>query len=137
MKATYNDFLKEHVNCSGLASNEDAKKVFDFLNTDETIIKMIESSEQGKPALAGCVNELEALYDAMNAPKIKFTEDFTRQAVGRMIKTILDPFGYRVTKKKDISREKKAKYFKAASCYEKLGEATMRVVKRIEMIAEN
>lgn len=136
MKATYDDFIKNNANCSGLASNADAKMVFAFLNTDAAIIQMIESSEQGKPALAGCVTELEAFYDGMSAPAVDFGDDFTRQAVGRMIKTILEPFGYRVTKKKDISREKKAKYFKSASCYEKTGAATMRVVKRIEAITE-
>ena len=137
MKANYNDFLKENPICSKFATNADAKKVFDFLNTDAIIIQMIESCEQGKPALSGCVNEVEAFYDAMGTAAISFKDDGTRQAVGRMIKTILDPFGYRVTKKKDISKEKKAKYFKAAACYEKLGEATMQVVKHIEPITEN
>ena len=134
MKATYDIFLKEHTNCSNLASNEDAKMIFDFLNTDSVIISMIESSEQGKPALAGCVTELETFYDGIANVTVDFNDGFTRQVIGRMIKTILAPFGYLVTKKKDISRDKHSKYFKAASCYAKLGEATMQVVKRIEPI---
>jgi hypothetical protein len=67
-------------------------------------------------------------------PTVDFRDDFTRQVVGRMIKTILEPFGYIVTKKKDISREKNAQYFKSASCYAKLGPATMHIVKRVESI---
>ncbi len=134
MKATYADFLNDNPNCTKFTSNEDAKNVFTFLNSDENIILMIESCEQGKPALAGCVTDLEAYFDAMVNPTVDFRDDFTRQVVGRMIKTILEPFGYLVTKKKDISREKKAQYFKSASCYAKLGVATMHVVKRVEVI---
>ena len=135
MKAVYEDFLKDNPNCSKFAYNPDAKKIFDFLSSDDMIILMIESCEQGKPALSGCVNELETFFDGMPAPSVNFRDDFNRQVVGRMIKTILEPFGYLVTKKKDISREKKAKYFKSASCYAKLGEATMHIVKRIEPVA--
>jgi hypothetical protein len=134
MKAVYDDFLKDNRNCTKFISNQDAKNVFDFLNEDENIILMIESCEQGKPALSGCVNELEAFFDAMVDPTVNFRDDFTRQVVGRMIKTILEPFGYIVTKKKDISREKNAQYFKSASCYAKLGPATMHIVKRVESI---
>lgn len=134
MKAMYQDFITQHPNCSGYAQNPDAKAVFDFLNQDSMIIRMAESADQGKPALAGCVLELEAFYDQMQNPMIDFSDDFTRTAVGRMVKTILAPFGYGVTKQKDFTKNSKGKYFKSASCYACTEHATMQIVKRVEPI---
>ena len=89
MKAIYDDFIAANPNCSGYQDNNDAKKIFDFLNQDDTIIKMIESAEQGRPALAGCVVELEEYYKTLNSATIDFTDGFTRTVIGRMIKTII------------------------------------------------
>ena len=74
MKATYNDFISANPNCSNYADNKDAQRIFKFLNQDENIIKMIEFADQGKPALAGCVFELEAFFDAMNSKEIDFND---------------------------------------------------------------
>ena len=134
MKATYNDFLLFNPNCSGFETNNDAKKIFEFLSLDENIIKMIESADQGKPALAGCVFELENFFDTMNSNEIDFRDGFTRTVIGRMVKVILEPFGYQVTKQKDFTKTKKGKYFTSASCYSLTGKATMHIVKIIEEI---
>ena len=144
MKAVYSKFITDNTNCSGFKSNKDAEKIFDFLNQDEIIIKMAECADQSKPALAGCVLELEQFYDEMKNPKdemknpkIDFNDGFTRTVVGRMVKSILQPFGYRVDGKKDLPKNCKGKYFTSASCY-KLDTscATMRIVKRIEPVAK-
>lgn len=135
MKATYSDFIADNKNCSNFEFNPDADKIFDFLNQDEIIIKMAEYADQNKPALAGCVLELERFYDDIENPTIDFNDSFTRTVVGRMIKSILKPFGYSVEKQKDFPKNRKGKYFASASCY-KLNEdnATMRIVKKIEEI---
>ena len=134
MKATYIDFISANPNCSNFEDNKDAQKVFDFLNQDENIIKMIEFADQGKPALAGCVFELEAFFDAMNSTILDFNDGFTRTVIGRMIKAILEPFGYLVTKQKDFTKNRKGKYFTSASCYSLTGPASMQIVKRVEEI---
>lgn len=134
MKAIYDDFIAANLNCSGYQNNADAKKIFDFLNQDDNIIKMIESADQGKPALAGCVIELEAYYKTLNCTTIDFADGFTRTVVGRMVKTIIEPFGYRVTKQKDFTKNKKGEFFTSASCYSLTGPATMHIVKRVEPI---
>lgn len=134
MKATYNDFITSNPNCSNFENNPDAQKIFNFLNQDEIIIKMAEYADQGKPALAGCVLELETFFDDMHSTEIDFMDGFTRTVVGRMIKCILDPFGYRVTKQKDFTKNKKGKYFTSASCYSLSGSATMHIVKKVEAI---
>ena len=137
MKATFTQFLEENKNCSGLDSNPDARAIFDFLNLDENIIKMVDYSDQGKPALAACVLELEAMYDAIPQPTLDLNDAFTRTAVGRMVKCILKPFGYRVVKQKDFPKQRKGKYFVSASCYE-MDETdpqiSLRIAKRIEEI---
>ncbi len=137
MKATYNDFILANPNCSNYELNKDAQRIFDFLNTDTNIIKMIESAEQGKPALAGCIFELELFFDNMNSTEIDFNDGFTRTVVGRMVKSILEPFGYHVTKQKDFTKNKKGKYFTSASCYALTGFASMHIVKKVEEIKEN
>ena len=134
MKATFEKFIEENPNCSGYVDNVDAQKIFDFLNQDDMIIKMIEFAEQDKPALAGCVLELEQFYDTINNPMIDFNSEFPRTAVGRMVKTILTPFGYCVTKRKDFTKNRKGKYFTSAACYALTGQATMHIVKRVEEI---
>ncbi len=134
MKTTFNEFLTQNPNCSKFKDNADAIAIFEFLSQDEIIIKMIEASEMGKPALSGCVLELEEFYGNLKNPSVDFKDDFTRTVIGRMIRNILEPFGYRVTKKKDISRTTKCAYFKAASCYELCAPAKLKIVKRIEHV---
>ena len=131
MKATFNDFLAENPNCSKYDGNPDAIAIFDLLSKDENIIGMIDASEAGKPALSACVDEIEAFFSNQQNPTFFLTDDFTRQAVGRMIKTILAPFGYEVTVQKDLPKALKGKYFTSASCYTKSGTPTMKVIRTI------
>lgn len=137
MKAAYADFIAENPNCSNFEHNRDARKVFDFLNQDTMIIKMAEFADQEKPALAGCVFELEQFFDNISNPSIDFNEGFTRTVVGRMVKTIRAPFGYGVTKQKDFTKNRKGKYFTSASCYALNGFASMQIVKRVEPIKKD
>lgn len=135
MKATYSDFIADNKNCSNFEFNADANRIFDFLNQDKMIIKMTEYADQSKPALAGCILELEQFYDELENPTIDFNDGFTRTVVGRMVKNILKPFGYTVDKKKDFPKNRKGKYFVSASCYKlNINDATMRIVKRIESV---
>lgn len=134
MKATYEEFIRANPNCSGYQDNPDAKKIFEFLNQDDIIIKMIESADQGRPALAGCVFELENFYKDLNSTMISFDDGFTRTVIGRMIKVIIEPFGYQVTKQKDFTKNKRGEFFTSASCYALTGSATMHIVKRVEPI---
>ena len=116
MKATYVDFITANPNCSQFSSNHDAIAIFDFLNQDANIIKMIDFSEMGKPALAGCISDLETFFDNMQEPTIDFSDGFTRTVIGRMVKAILNPFGYRPTTQKSFPKDCAVKYFTSASC---------------------
>lgn len=130
MKKNFNDFINSNPNCSGLFTSSTAKAIFNFLSDDENIIKMLESSDAEQPALSGCVLSLEAFYG--NLPnKDMDLDDFNKQAIGRMIKTILEPFGYIPTKQKNLSKSLNSKYFKSAKCYALLKPAYLKVVKKI------
>lgn len=131
MKCLFQDFINSNPNCSGLASSSTAKALFDFLSQDIITIKMIEYAEIGKPALAGCVSEFEAFYDSISNPDMSLNDDFNKQAVGRMIKTILEPFGYLPTNQKAFSKSSGTKYFRSAKCYSLTGPAYLAVVKQI------
>lgn len=131
MKATFSDFLAENPNCSKYDGNPDAIAIFDLLSKEDNIIGMIDASEAGKPALSACVDEIEAFFDNQQNPTVDLKDGFTRTAVGRMVKSILAPFGYEVTVQKDLPKAYKGKYFTSASCYAKTGTATMKVTRTI------
>lgn len=133
MKMTFSEFIEFNKNCSKFQNNKDMQELFDFLSEDENIIKMIEYADIDKPALAGVVLEVEQWHDAKNNCLVDFTDDFTKTAVGRMVKTIITPFGYIVTKQKDMPKDLETKYFSSASCYvyDDTVPRTMKIVKRI------
>jgi hypothetical protein len=70
----------------------------------------------------------------MNSKEIDFNDGFTRTVVGRMVKTILEPFGYLVTKQKDFTKNRKGDYFTSASCYSLTGPASMKIIKIVAEI---
>lgn len=134
MKAKFNDFLTENPNCSKFDGNPDAITIFDLLSKNENIIAMIDASEAGKPALSACVDKTEAYFDSLTSPTLDLNDGFTRTVIGRMVKTILNPFGYEVTVQKDLPKASRGKYFTSASCYAKTGSATMNVIRTIAEI---
>ena len=116
-KATFKDFLEENPMYQSLSNNRDARKIFDFLNENENIFGAIKFSKMKKPALMASVEEIETYIDKRGEnATIDLKEDFNRQGVGKMQKTILAPFGY--TPIKNSQKSFKAKYFRTASCYE-------------------
>ncbi|MGB4658958.1 MAG: hypothetical protein WBI07_07255 [Mobilitalea sp.] len=136
MKATFNDFITQNPNCSKFDGNADAMLIFEFLSRDNSIILMIEASDAGKPALTPWVKHLEHLLLDIKYPTISFDDNFTKQAVGLMIKCILEPFGYVVWKQKDLPKSSDSAKFQSASVYryDPIKNATMQVVKHIEEI---
>ena len=63
-------------------------------------------------------------------------DNFTKQAVGLMVKTILEPFGYVVWKQKNLPKSINATKFQTASVYRRdiTKTATMRVAKYVEEV---
>ena len=133
-KAKYDDFLTQNPNCSKFKGNTDAIAIFDLLNEDTTIINTIAACQHNQPAFTACALPIEHLMDNKANPTIDLNDKFTRTVIGRMLKTILAPFGFEPTKQKDLPKKLGAKYFSSSSCYEQTGDATMHIVSRIEEI---
>ena len=123
-KANYSDFINSYSALKTLADNKDAQAVFEILNMDKNIYAAIEVSKKDKPALSASVDEIEEFIDGRNSDTFTLS-DFNKQAIGRMQKVILAPFGYVPNGKKKAMN---SKYFSTASCYEfKEGTAAMRL----------
>lgn len=136
-KATFEDFISQNPNCRKFENDDDMQNVFDFLSQDFIIIQLIDMSEVGKPALAPVAANVEHFFMDTNKSHINSLDDsFTKQAIGLMVKTILDPFGYSVWKQKDMPKNANATKFQSASVYRRdmSKTATMRVAKRVEEV---
>jgi hypothetical protein len=140
MLATYNDFITENPKCGkDLVSNLHAQAIFMSLSCEDNIIKMIDASEAGRPAIEAVVTRIEDYCEFQKTDDFDISNDQRRTVVGCMIKTILRPFGYLpvmpATKtQKELSKSVNAKYFKSGSCYyfDKDEPASMEVVRRIK-----
>jgi len=135
-KSTFQDFIDDNPNCKKYDGNPDAMEVFDILSLNENIVKMIDANSAGKPALTPCIKTIENFIISRPNPTIDLTDDFTKQAVGRMAKTILKPFGYKPSRQKDLPKDLNARYFKSATYYEidKNVPISLRVVRHIEEV---
>ena len=97
MLATYNDFLNQNPNCKKFTDDEDMIYTFDFLSQDFVLVQLLEASDAGKPALAPIVENIEHIFaDPSKEHANTLDDNFTKQAIGLLIKTILEPFGYTV-----------------------------------------
>jgi hypothetical protein len=139
MKSTFSDFIKNAPNYNKFEANPQARYIFeDILSEDTNIIAMIDVSESGKPALCACLQQVEDYYReqqiALLDPDLfDLRDNFTKQALGTMVKVVLEPFGYQPNSQKNIPKKYQAKYVKSAMTYEKTGPASMKVVGRIEV----
>ena len=138
MLATYKDFIKQNPNCKKFENDETMQDIFYFLSKDFIIIQMIDASEAGRPALTPVVENVEHFFmDITKEYTHTLDDNFTKQAVGLMVKTILEPFGYVVSRQKDLPKKSRATKFQSASTYKYdfLAPKTMRIVKTIEEIS--
>lgn len=135
MKATFNDFIQKAHNYKKFDGNVDAIYIFEnILSKDENIIAMIDVSEVGKPALCACISEIENFYISKSTPIFDLKDNFTKQALGTMVRIILEPFGYQTKSQKYIPKSYNSQFITSAMTYTKTGIATMKVIRRIEEI---
>lgn len=114
MLSTFQDFINHDIRYQKLESDAYFKSVFNFLSEAQNIYNMIEASKRNKPALSGCVTELEERFpDLLKQP---YKDHFIKPAIGAMIKEILAPFGYTPLNPKKLSPDKN-KVFNSAHVY--------------------
>ena len=134
MNPSFDDFITEHPICKKYTSNGGAIEAFNFLSEDANRIKMVLSSVERKPALLGCKLELEDFLDSLDHPQFNPNDVFVKNTIGRMIATILAPFGYSPVAQVNFAQPKKGRYFGSASRYEMNREALLRVTHSIEKV---
>jgi len=137
MLATFEDFISQNPNCKKYEADDDMRDIFDFLSQEYVLTQLIDACEAGKPALSPVVENVEHFFmDLSKEHTHSLDDNFTKQAIGLMVKTILEPFGYEVWKQKDLPKNSRATKFQSASAYRfsHLAPRTMKVVKRIEEI---
>lgn len=132
MKATFKDFIVNAPNYKKYAGDATAIHIFEnILSKDENIIAMIDTSESGKPALSACITEVENYFLCQNNPLFDLNDDFAKQALGRMVRVILEPFGYLPKSQKDMPKFCNSKFVRSAMTYELTGPASMKVIRTI------
>ncbi len=135
MNANFIDFIDQNPNCTKFLGDREMLKTFEFLSEDSNIITMIDASEEGTPALLPLAAGVEQIFaDAGRKDMLEI--DFSKQSIGKMVKTILEPFGYLVNKKITFPENTDAKQFKSASTYtfEPKANRSMEVVKIVRAI---
>ena len=123
-KADFQSFINSNSMLAKLQNNPDAMAIFDILNDDAQIYAAILATENGKPALSASIKKIEE-YVSENKSDF-FASNFERQAVGRMQKAILSPFGYFPN---DIKKSVNSKIFTVATCYEEKKDLATMIIK--------
>lgn len=98
----FGDFITSYPKYQKFSSNPIAQQIFDLLSDLANIQGMINYSKLDKPALAACISQIEANYG--NQKIFDLTDDFTKQALGAMVRVILEPFGYDPIKQKELAK---------------------------------
>ena len=137
MLAIFDDFINKNPNCKKFADDGDMIYTFNFLTESYVLMQLIEASDAGKPAISPIAENIEHIFADPTVEHVNTLDDnFTKQAIGLMVKTILEPFGYTVWKQKDLPKSSRANNFQSASVYryDQLAPKSMKVVKKIEEI---
>lgn len=119
MLSTYNEFQEKYPRYKIFCNDKLFREVYEYLSLPRTIAQMIDANERGKPALSGCVKRLEKLFPDLLSKG--YSSHLVCQAVGSMVKVILEPFGYIPIKQKRMP-QKYSEFFTSASLYQHLPE---------------
>ncbi len=126
MLRTFNDFILHNPQYKKIANDPYFQRIFEFISELENIADMIENSKRGKPALAGIVERLEVSFPDLLVQQ--YNPYFIRQCIGRMVKEVLEPFGYIPFSPKRMPSNK-SKMFTSAHTYSYSGKAEINLVK--------
>jgi len=94
MLTTFNDFLGRYPKYLKYGGNKEVMSVFDLLSRPESIFAMICANKTKKSALSGCVIDVTKHVKNFSNFTLKGPDaDTQKQAVGSMVRSILEPFG--------------------------------------------
>ena len=128
MKATFDDFINKYSNCKRFENNLAAIHIFEkILSNDENIIAMIEASKTNTPALFTCIDDVEDYYQTNEGQAFDLTNNFTKQALGKMVATILEPYGYLPHSRKKRPKTTVPWFVKSAHYYDFSGNVSTTI----------
>lgn len=128
---SFDDFIIENPKYKKFDSSSNAKRVYEFLCIPDNIEKMIAANDNEKPALYGVQSALESSFAGFS--DFDLNEGFVKQCVGSMVKTVLEPFGFKPHLQRDLPK-KTSLYFTSAMHYEfNAGDAKLSLVKKVHL----
>lgn len=101
-----------------LAANPFFRGLYELLMEEQNQIAMVEASNAGKPAIEACVKQIEEYVAAHPESGIVLSDNHTKQSLGRVVKYILDPFGYTPVAKRVFSRSSESNYITSGTIYQ-------------------
>ena len=129
---------KEFFKTTRIPQNKDTERAMDFLAHPQNVEKMIQATEDGKPALSAVVAELEDIFgDCEGFPLNHDAEDKNaknRRNVGWMVRYIMREYGYEPIEnsgKTRIGSKSGSKYFQNAALYKQNGSPARRTFTRV------
>lgn len=129
---------KEFFKTTRIPCNEDTIRVMDFLAHPKNIDKMIQATNNERPALSAIVAALEELFgDCKKFPLNHEAEDKNaknRRNVGWMVRYIMREYGYvpkEYSEKTRIGSKSGAKYFINAAIYERIEASECKTFTRV------
>ena len=137
MKTNFLDFFNKYSKYKKFENNKEADYIFtNILSKNENIIKMIDMSDANTPALCACLPEIYNYYYSLNSPTFDLLNDyFARQALGTMVKFILEPFGYLKNSPKEIPKNYQPSIISSAMTYKyEPNIAKFKVVRSIQAV---
>lgn len=116
--------LQKFIDNTSIEINQDVVNVFQFLASPDTVQKMIDASENGKPALAPVVHELEERFGDCEGFPLNHDgpgkNAKNRRNVGWMVRFIMREYGYTSIENSERTRmgaDAGSKFFGNAAVY--------------------
>ena len=122
MMIDFKSFVLEQAINHDLLENQDAQSLFNYLSLPKTVANIIVFTDLGLPALSGIASTLEKNFGT--SEEFPLSNDTNRQIVGKMIRFILEFYGYSPisnasSSDKQLRDFSNATLFKSSAIYEK------------------
>lgn len=126
----FQDFIDFYPKYKKYEDNIVAQQIFNILSELPNVQKMILASYADKPALGECIQMIESAYGTQTT--FDLSDDFTKQALGAMVKVILEPFGFEPVKQKNIPKGLSL-YLKSASLYKLTKKPKIKLIQKLDV----
>lgn len=128
---SFADFVASFPANAVIAGSVTAQDIYyNIIWRDDVRIGFVDKSNAGLPALSACAKEIERFCSAP-ASDLDLTNPTVKQSIGRMVKSSIEPFGYKPLRKARMPLNLQLRYFSTAHVYSYVGGETQRIDRRI------